>query len=236
MKGLIFYAGYGLITIIWGALSIPVAWPMSQRNRFALIVGGWTRAQLGWLRWMYDIRTVVHGREHIPGKPCVVFAHHESSWEALFLQTLFAPQATLIKRELLWIPFFGWAYAMTRPIAIDRASPRAALKTLIKTGRQRLQEGIWVLLFPEGTRMPPGKIGRFQPGGAALACASGAPVLVVAHNAGRCWPAHRLRKHAGRIDVHISAPVMAAGCSPKEVNEAAYDTMMRLQAKITRPD
>src|SRR5690606_38978728 len=100
------------------------------------------------------IRARVLGRENVPDRPCIVLCRHESTWETLFLQQLFAPQATLIKRELLRIPFFGWAFRTLRPIAIDRRQQRKALRTLIDEGRARLEQGIWVVLFPEGTRMP----------------------------------------------------------------------------------
>ena len=107
-------------------------------------------------------------REH-PAQACIVFVKHESTWETLFVQTLFAPQATIVKKELLNIPFFGWAFRLLRPIAIDRADPRGALRTLNSEGTARLEHNIWVVLFPEGTRVPIGESRSFQIGGAALA-------------------------------------------------------------------
>jgi 1-acyl-sn-glycerol-3-phosphate acyltransferase len=164
-----------------------------------------------------------------------VFCRHESTWETLFLQTLLAPQATLIKRELLWIPFFGWAFALTRPIAIDRANPRRALKRLISIGRARLADRIWVVLFPEGTRMPPGELGPFQAGGAALAAASELPVLVIAHNAGDHWPAHELRKTPGTIHVRILPPLSTTGLNGKQVARESRALMAEGMAAL-RPD
>jgi 1-acyl-sn-glycerol-3-phosphate acyltransferase len=155
----------------------------------------------------------------------VVLCRHESTWETLFLQTLLAPQATIIKRELLWIPFFGWAFALNKPIAIDRGSPRSALKRLITTGTERLRDKIWVVLFPEGTRMPAGEIGRFQVGGAALASAADVPLLVIVHNAGCHWPAHQIRKTPGVIEVRILPPIQPNGRDGKQITEQARQLM-----------
>jgi 1-acyl-sn-glycerol-3-phosphate acyltransferase len=228
MRSLAFFAGYAVITIIWGALSLLIAWLMPYRARFLFIVGAWTRMILAWLRLTCGIRCQVEGRENIPKQPCIVLARHESTWETLFLQSLFSPQATLIKRELLWIPFFGWAFALLRPIAIDRSEPRKALRRLINQGRERLESGIWVVMFPEGTRMPPGKPGRFQAGGAALASATEAPVVVIAHNAGSYWPAHEFRKQPGTITLRIAPAIETIGKSTKQINDEAARVMAEL--------
>lgn len=227
-RSLAFFAGYAVITIAWGALSLLIAWLMPYRMRFLFIIGAWTRMILGWLRITCGIRWQVEGRDNIPKQPCIVLARHESTWETLYLQTLFSPQATLIKRELLWIPFFGWAFALLRPIAIDRSEPRTALRRLIRQGRARLESGTWVVMFPEGTRMPPGKPGRFQAGGAALAAATQAPVVVIAHNAGSFWPAHEFRKRPGIITLRIAPAIETAGKSTKQINDEAARVMAEL--------
>ncbi len=227
-RSLAFFAGYAVITIAWGALSLLIAWLMPYRMRFLFIIGAWTRMILGWLRITCGIRWQVEGRDNIPKQPCIVLARHESTWETLYLQTLFSPQATLIKRELLWIPFFGWAFALLRPIAIDRSEPRTALRRLIRQGRARLESGTWVVMFPEGTRMPPGKPGRFQAGGAALAAATQAPVVVIAHNAGSFWPAHEFRKRPGTITLRIAPAIETAGKSTKQINDEAARVMAEL--------
>ena len=236
MRAFVFYFIYVLTVGIWGAVVLLIGWALPYRARFAFGVGVWSRFALLWLRLTCGVSGRLTGIENIPSRPCIVFSRHESSWETLFLQSLFKPQATLIKRELLRIPLFGWSYAMMRPIAIDRSSPRAALKKLIATGRQRLADGIWVVLFPEGTRMQPGEFRNFQAGGAALAAATGAPVLVVAHNAGAFWPPHQLRKHAGVIDMRISPPIATEGRSAKEVNREAYSVMTRIMGELAATD
>lgn len=225
----LFYLGYTLATIVWGTLGALLGWLLPYRLRFRLIIGCWTWFCLAWLRVTCGIRYRVHGLENLPDQPCIVLARHESTWETLFLQQLFQPQATLIKRELLFIPFFGWAFRTLRPIAIDRRQQRKALKTLIAEGQARLDDGIWVVLFPEGTRMPPGRAGRFQPGGAALAAASGAPILLVVHNAGSFWPAHAFHKRPGCIDVLISEPLVTEGLSSKQIQAlvgSRFDALM----------
>lgn len=234
-RALLFYVGYTLATIIWGALGAVFGWLFPYRLRFRLIIGCWTGFCLWWLRVTCGIRHVIDGLENVPSEPCIVLCRHESTWETLFLQQLFSPQATLIKKELLLIPFFGWAFRTLRPIAIDRRQQRKALKTLISEGQARLDAGIWVVLFPEGTRMPAGRTGRFQPGGAALAAATGAPVLMVAHNAGSFWPAHEFRKHPGEVQVLIGEPIDTAGRTSKEILAACTEAFDELMARLPRP-
>lgn len=230
----LFYVGYASATIIWGALSTLVGWALPYRLRFRVVIGWWTGFCLAWLRLTCGIGYRIEGLENVPDSPCIVLCRHESTWETLFLQQVFAPQATLIKRELLHIPFFGWAFRLLKPIAIDRRQQRKALRTLIDAGSRRLRDRIWVVLFPEGTRMPPGQLGKLQPGGAALAAASAAPVLVVVHDAGHFWPAHRFRKSPGVVRVLVGEPIGTAGLSTKEI-QAAIDAMFKRQmARLAR--
>lgn len=236
LRAAFFYAGYALVTIVWGALGTVFGWMVPYRQRFELIVGCWTWFCLLWLRLTCGIRHQVAGLENLPERPCIVMCRHESTWETLFLQQLFRPQSTLIKRELLRIPFFGWAFRTLRPIAIDRKQPRQALRTLIREGQARLDDGVWVVLFPEGTRMPADQLGKFQPGGAALAAASQAPVVVVAHNAGSYWPAHQFHKRPGQVQVVISQAIQTAGRSSKEIQAEVAETFDTLMAGLPRPD
>ncbi len=224
----VFYFGFILTTILWGSVSVLIGWVLPHRLRFAFIIGAWTRMCLKWLKLTCAIDHRIEGLANVPEEPCVVLCRHESTWESLFLQTLLSPQATIIKRELLWLPFFGWAFALNKPIAIDRGSPRSALRQLIKVGRDRLREKIWVVLFPEGTRMPAGKIGHFQVGGGALAVAANCPVLVIAHNAGSHWPAHAVKKIPGTIQVSISPPILPSGRDSRAVIDEAHTVMQAL--------
>jgi 1-acyl-sn-glycerol-3-phosphate acyltransferase len=232
LRALVFYAGYSALTIVWGSLSVLIAWAFPYRFRFQFVIGAWTRMVLAWLRVCCGIRVHVEGLANIPTEACIVFVKHESTWETLFVQTLFAPQATIVKRELLNIPFFGWAFRLLRPIAIDRSDPRRALRTLIREGNERLNENIWVVLFPEGTRVAPGATRDFQIGGAALAESSARRVLVVAHNSGDYWPAHSLRKRAGTITVKVCQPLDTHGLGRKEINRLAETTMSSAMSEI----
>ena len=195
------------------------------------MIGFWTRFQLWWLKVTCGISHHIEGLEHLPKRPCVVLCRHESTWETLFLQTLLAPQTTIIKRELLHIPFFGWAFALLRPIALDRSNPRSALRRLIRDGRRRLLEGIWVVLFPEGTRMPSHEMGRFQVGGAALAADAHVPIVVVAHDAGDYWPAHKFGKRAGTVRVLIAPPIPPAR-DTKALLQTAAEQMQALMTRL----
>ena len=232
----LFYFGYAVITIVWGSLGVAFGWMLPFRSRFAFIIGGWTRLCLFWLRVSCGIRAEISGLQSLPEKPCIVLSRHESTWETLFLQTLLAPQATLIKRELLWIPFFGWAFSLLRPIAIDRSDGRKALRQLVTEGKSRLDAGLWVVLFPEGTRLQHGESGKLQPGGAALAAASGAPIVLFAHDAGRYWPAHAFKKTPGVIRGCFSKPLSTTGMTSKAIQSMVADELQTLmQSVATRP-
>ena len=235
LRSLLFSAGYVVTTVIWGSLGVLTGWLLPYRARFFYIIVIWTGMVLGWLRLTCGIRHEVRGREHLPKDPCVVLARHESTWETLFLQSLLVPQATVIKRELLRIPFFGWAFSMLRPIAIDRSDGRAALRSLIRVGKERLNDRAWVILFPEGTRMAPGEVGHFQRGGAALASAAGCPIVVVAHDAGRYWPARQWIKTPGTIQVEISPPIATVGRTTAEVNKEAETWLVNTMARLYAP-
>lgn len=232
LRSLAFYLGYVAYTVLWATLSVSVAWALPLRQRYGFIVGHWTRAVLWWLQVTCDIRVAVRGVEHLPAGPCILLVKHQSTWETLWVQTLARPQATLIKRELLRIPLWGWAFALTRPIAIDRRRPGSALRQLVEQGAARLRQGMTVTLFPEGTRLPPGAVGRFQGGGAALAAATGAPVVVIAHNAGGCWPARRFLKQPGVVSVQVSRPFRAAGRTPRELNRLCESWLRDAMAQL----
>ena len=230
VRSLLFYVGYICITVVWGTLSLLIGGFLSFENRFDFIVRRWTALVLWWLKMSAGIRVNVTGT--VPTEVCVVFVKHASTWETLFVQQLFKPQATLVKRELLNIPFFGWSFRLLQPIAIDRTNPRASLKSLIQQGKARLAAGVWVVLFPEGTRSPKGQQKPFQVGGAALAKAAGCPVIVVAHNASEHWPAHEILKQPGTIEVELSPLIETAGRSSKEINEAAQDWLRAAQSRL----
>ena len=231
LRSLLFYVGYVSVTVVWATLSVAVAWAMPLRRRYDFIIGCWTRIALWWLRVTCGISVAVQGLERIPPQPCIFLVKHQSTWETLWMQTLASPQATLIKRELLYIPFWGWAFSLVRPIAIDRSNPRAALRQFIEQGRDRLRRGMYITLFPEGTRLPPGAVGKFYRGGAALAAATATPVVVVAHNAGLRWP-RGFTKKPGTITVEISKPFSMDGANSNEINSLCESWLNAAMARL----
>ena len=151
----------------------------------------------------------------------MILAKHQSAWETMAFQLIFPPQSYLLKRELLWLPFFGWGLALMSPIAIDRTRGLAALRELVRRGRERLAQGFWVVVFPEGTRVAPGERRKYQLGGALLAEHSGAPVVPVAHNAGLLWPRNAFVKRPGVVTVRIGPVIDSAGRDASSINALA---------------
>ena len=219
LRTLVFYVLLALSAMIWCLLCLPVAPFLPLRARYVLIARTWCRFAVGLTRVVLGIRYEVEGLDNIPAQPCVVLAKHQSTWETFYLTGLFAPLALVLKRELLRIPFFGWAMALIKPIAIDRGNPKQALKQVASIGQERLQQGFWLLVFPEGTRVPAGEMGKFSRSGASLAVTANLPVLPIAHNAGECWPRDGWAKHPGTIRVVIGAPLYAEGEGPRAVAE-----------------
>ena len=205
-----------IITPIFALLSL-LSFPCSRLTRYRAI-SLWAKMMLPILRVVCGIRHEVKGIENLPKEPCIVMCKHQSAWETLALQKIFPPQVWVLKRELLWIPFFGWALALTSPIAIKRSEGRAAARQLLTQGKERLAQGFCVVIFPEGTRVPYGQRGKYKIGGALLAASSGVPVIPVAHNAGRLWGRNAFSKHPGLITMSIGAPIQTQGLKADEIN------------------
>src|SRR5574340_1774343 len=167
LRSLIFLLLQIVITPVFAMVAL-LTFPLSPLTRYR-IISQWAKLMLPLLRVVCGIRHEVRGLENIPGEPCIVLCKHQSAWETLALQVIFPPQAWVLKRELLWLPFFGWGLAMTSPIAIDRSDGKGAMKQLLKQGKHRLEQGFCVVIFPEGTRIPFGKRGKYKIGGAMLA-------------------------------------------------------------------
>ena len=206
--------------------------PLPRMTRYRLI-SGWSRLVIRLARWILGIEWRVEGRENLPSRPAVILSKHQSAWETMAFQLIFPPQVLVLKRELLWIPFFGWGLALMSPIAINRSRGMRALRTIARRGRERLAQGFWVVVFPEGTRVPPGAQREYHPGGAWLASASGAPVVPVAHNAGLLWPRNAFLKRSGTVTVRIGPPIEAADLDPKTINDLAKTWIEEQQKALT---
>lgn len=147
----------------------------------------------------------------MPTGPAIVMCKHQSAWETLALQIIFPAQVWVLKRELLWIPIYGWGLAAMQPIAIDRGSAVRAFRQIVAQGVERLRRGLWVIIYPEGTRVAPGERRQYLPGGGLLAEKSGCPIVPVAHNAGKFWPRNSIIKKPGTIQLIIGPQIQSTG-------------------------
>ncbi|OZA08219.1 MAG: 1-acyl-sn-glycerol-3-phosphate acyltransferase [Methylotenera sp. 17-45-7] len=216
LRSSLFFLGQVLAAPIFTLIAF-LALPLNPVTRNNLI-SGWARSMIWWLRITCGIRHEVSGLENLPQTPSIILSKHQSAWETLAFQAIFPTQVYVLKRELLWIPIFGWGLAMSSPIAIDRSAGREALKKLVSIGQRRLQDGLWVVIFPEGTRKAPGEKGKYQIGGAWLATHTKTQVVPVAHNAGNCWPKNSFLKKPGVIQIHIGKPIQSVGLKADALN------------------
>jgi 1-acyl-sn-glycerol-3-phosphate acyltransferase len=204
-RSLIFLLVKAVMTIPFSLITL-MTFPLPAMARYR-VISQWSWI-VNWLaRVIVGISYRVEGLENLPDGPAVILSKHQSAWETIVFQQIFPPLSFVLKKNLLYIPFFGWGLALFSPIAIDRGAGREALKQIETQGKARLKSGFWVLIFPEGTRVAPGEAARFQIGGAWLAVKAHVPVVPVAHNAGRFWPKNGFRKYPGEIVVKIGAPI-----------------------------
>lgn len=217
IRSLLFYLGVLVLTPIFSILAILLL-PLNNVTR-SRIASGWAYCTIFWLKLTCNLGVSVKGKEHIPNHPSIILSKHQSAWETIALQTIFPPQIWVMKRELLMIPFLGWAFMALAAIPIDRSAGREALKKLVAHGKDRLSRGLWVVIFPEGTRTAPGQRAKYHIGGAWLASHTQSTVVPVAHNAGRYWRKNSFKKYPGTIQVVIGPPIETAGLKPDEVNQ-----------------
>lgn len=217
----LFFLGMVLSAIVFAPLGL-LLWPFPFSVRFA-VVSRFARFNLWSLKLLCGISYEVTGTENIPDEPGVVFCKHASTWETLALQKVMPEQAWVLKRELLWIPFFGWGLAVLEPIAIDRKAGRKAGDQVVRQGVELLKKRRWIVIFPEGTRVPVGEQKKFGVGGVLLAKKAGASILPIAHNGGCFWPRHGFIKRPGVVRMVIGEPIATQGTPMKVVNQQAKD-------------
>ena len=217
LRSMLFSIGMIISTLLWGTLVL-LSFPLPALQRYR-IARQWGFFNIWWLKITCNIDHKLLGVENLPPGPAVVLVKHQSTWETLFLQKLFFPQSWVLKRELLRIPFFGWALALLEPIAIDRTAGRTAVKQVLRQGTERLKAGYWVIVFPEGTRVTAGVRGRYGIGGPLLAAHSGYPIVPIAHNAGLYWARGAFIKKPGTISVVIGPPIDSRGRTAQELKE-----------------
>lgn len=218
IRGIVFNLTYAFSVVLFGLPGLIVAplLPYPQRLRFLTLL---PRMIQGLLALTCNIRFRIEGKENIPKGPFVLVSNHQSTWETFVLSYLFLPLSAVLKKELTFIPVFGWLLLLGRPIVIDRSRKQNALKEILRQGQALLAQGINVVIFPEGTRVPLHEERGHFPGAAMLACKAGVPVLPLVHNAGAHWPAHSLKKIPGTITIRVGQPISTAGRSPKELNQ-----------------
>tara|TARA_B100001750_G_scaffold218996_1_gene205561 strand:- start:326 stop:1033 length:708 start_codon:yes stop_codon:yes gene_type:complete len=216
IKSSFFYIGYIVSGFIFGLLACLFFPPFPLKLRIKFL-SAWPR----FTNWLLDkicgVKVKIEGKENIPKPPFVIVSNHQGQWETFYFQYLFYPLTTILKRELLFIPFWGWALALLKPISINRNNPKESLNKVLKEGKIKIEEGFLILFFPEGTRNSFNEVGKYARSAFEVAKRSGVPVLPVVHNSGKCWPAHKFLKFPGNIILKIGHP-LDVGFSTKETS------------------
>jgi len=218
LRSLFFYLVYSASLALYATLCVLVGWLLPLKVRYSFFVQ-WNRFAVWWVGVCCGVNYEIRGRDKVPNEPYVLLSNHQSPWETVYLYYEFRPLCAVLKKELLRIPFFGWALWMLDSIAIDRSKRRDARDSMLNQGKKQIANGINILVFPEGTRGDPGLDRKFYTGGAELAIATGVKVLPVAHNAGVYWPAHKLAKRPGTITVIVGDPIDTSGREARELTE-----------------
>ena len=230
LRSLLYFVGsiISLILISFsGLLLIFASYPTRQKY-----LSQWAIFCMWWLKITLNIKTNVVGRENIINSSCIIISNHQSTWETLAFQTIFPAHTWVLKRELLWLPVFGWSLALLKPIIINRGEKLNAIKKVIKQGADRLEKGISIVIYPEGTRQPYKKLGVYQNGGSAIAKKTGYSIVPVYHNAGKIWPKGSFIKKPGVITVVIGEVISQSNLKPSEVTENIRQWTLEQESKF----
>ncbi len=219
-RSLVFHVGCNIVLFIHCCATVLIV-PLLDIKQRQYVFTRYNVFVLWWCKVICGVYYEIEGKENVPEGPCIILSNHQSSWETFLFQTLFSPLSTVLKKELLKIPLFGWGMKLLEPIALDRTQPIQAFKQLIAQGHDRVSHNRSVLIFPEGTRVVAGTQVKFNRGGAALAHHSQAPIVPVAHNAGLCMPPNSFILKPGKITVKIGKPICSKGKSKKELYDAS---------------
>jgi 1-acyl-sn-glycerol-3-phosphate acyltransferase len=207
-----------IVTPLYAMSVLMLAWlPPLPRYRY---ITGWCAIMLWGARWICGIDSRVIGAENVPATPVIVACKHSSTWETLFLSRFLPPVAYVAKKELLSLPFFGWAFRLASPITIDRKAGQDAMVQISAQGRERFAHGFWIILYPEGTRIPVHKRSRYKSGAARLARELQVPILPIAHNAGWLWPKGVMGKRRGVVTLSVGKPIAPGTMSAPELMQA----------------
>lgn len=221
IRSFLFWIGFIFTTVFFGSLIVILFFtPSSFRLKIARL---WSLCNTFLLKVFCGIDYKVTGLENLNHKTAIILSKHQSTWETISLHSILPLVRWVFKRELMFIPVFGWALALTDPIALNRGAGRAAINQLVTKGTKKLNDGKWIIMFPEGTRTAPGKTHKYKIGGALLAESSGYPVIPIAHNAGEFWPRHSFIKWPGTISVVIGPAIETKGRSANEINDEVFN-------------
>ena len=230
LRSLLYFVGsiMSLILISFSGLLL-IFTSYSTRQKY---LSQWAIFCMWWLKITLNIKTNVVGRENIINSSCIIISNHQSTWETLAFQTIFPAHTWVLKRELLWLPVFGWSLALLKPIIINRGEKLNAIKKVIKQGADRLEKGISIVIYPEGTRQPYKKLGVYQNGGSAIAKKTGYSIVPVYHNAGKIWPKGSFIKKPGVITVVIGKAISQSNLKPSEVTENIRQWTLEQESKF----
>ena len=231
VRATLFWFGFLVSTLVYGGMA-PLLALISYEKRYQILVG-WCRFNVWWLGVTCGVHYEIKGLDNIPtDHAAILMANHQSTWETLAFATIFPPLTWVLKQELMKVPLFGWGLRLIKPVAIDRAAGRNAVDQVRNQGKERLDEGIWLVIFPEGTRVKPGVKSKYKIGGAVMAVASEYPIVPVAHNAGASWPRHSYIKKPGTITVSIGEPIPTIGKQPEALMQEVETWIETERAKL----
>lgn len=232
-RSTIFFILMVLVAISYATFFIIVGWFISY-DRLCRFARSWSLVSLYLLKIICNLDFVLDGVENIPEKSCIFMSKHQSAWETIAFRSILPHQQTwVLKRELMWVPFFGWALRLFQPIAIDRSSGRTAVKQVLEQGVKSLESGRPVIIFPEGTRVAPGERKKYGVGGALLAHKSGFPIIPISHNAGVFWKRRGLNKYPGTIHVIIGKPISSKNRKAAEISREVEEWIETRQARLS---
>jgi 1-acyl-sn-glycerol-3-phosphate acyltransferase len=214
----LFFTAYMMVSALLVGGFMALCFWLPYRSQFA-IARAWARHVFWMLDKLCGLNFTIEGRERIPAGNHIVMSNHTSAWETVAQFLIFPPQVWVLKRELLWIPLIGWGLKLLRPISINRGAGHRAVKQVIEQGKQRLADGLWVIIFPEGTRTVAGETRRFGVSGFVLATETGKYVVPLSHNAGDFWVRRGIVKKRGTIRVIIGEPIASVGKDPRLLND-----------------
>jgi 1-acyl-sn-glycerol-3-phosphate acyltransferase len=221
LRSLLYTTLFIAVTAVFGVIVLVSAMlPLTLEQRYVI-----PRTWGLFLTWLAGVvcglSYTIEGQENLPDRPFISLWKHSSTWDTLAQMFVVPPAAWLLKREVIWIPIVGWAVSTYKPIAINRSAGQSAVNQVIAQGRERLAAGMGIVVYPEGTRMPPGETRKYGSSGALLAIQTGTPIVPIAHNSGYFWKRRAWMKYPGTIRVVIGPPIDPTGLDPREVNARA---------------